>query len=443
MNQNILSWFKLILNERFGIEFNIKKNDRNIIISNEEFEGSIIFDNLEEKFFQFDSNIGCAMWNPAQEGFQSITKQPLYAPTSKPLKLPIIDEKNHDYFIHYDILGLVFWSLNRLEEINSQNTDQYGRFDYKFSHAFTHGYHNQPIVDHWLNILSQVILKIWPKIKLKKNFFRIELSHDVDRPFLSYSGKNFHSYLRNFASSFYHNKLNIYGNLFLSHVGLNYSNHQKDPYDSFDWLMDVAEKNNLKSTFNFLIGGTHIKDGYYSIENKKIKSLIKSIIKKNHKIGIHLSFRSYNDCGLINNELKKFRSFLNQNNINLIEVSSRMHYLKLKLPDTLIYLNNAGVDKDTTLGYPSIGGFRCGTCFTFTGFDPLLNKILNIKISPLILMDTVLTSKKDFNIDQATDLAIDLKHKCKQVNGIFSLLWHNCNLINESSKNLLKDILKK
>ena len=439
MNQNILNWFKLILNERFGIELNIKKNNKNIIISNEEFEGSIIFDNLEEKFFQFNSNISCAMWNPAQEGFQSITKQPLYAPTSKPLKLPIIDKKSHDYFIHYDILGLVFWSLNRLEEINSENTDQYGRFDYKFSHAFIHGYHNEPIIDYWFNILSQVFLKIWPKIKLKKNFFRIELSHDVDRPFLGYGGKNFHSYLRNTVSSFYHSEQNMYGNLFLSHFGLNNSNYQKDPYDSFDWLMDVAEKNNLKSTFNFLFGGSHFRDAYYSIEHKKIKLLISKITQRNHYIGAHLSYRCFDNNQMINRELGEYKYYLKSNNITHQKLTTRMHYLKWKSPNTLKYLDEAGVHLDTSMGYSGSPGFRCGTCHIYTGYDPINHKVLNIKVSPLVLMDTTLTNNK--KLDDKYNIAIDLKNKCKKVNGKFTLLWHNCNLVEEKQKNLFKSLL--
>ena len=44
--------------------------------------------------------------------------------------------------------------------------------------------------------------------------------------------------------------------------------------------MDEIEKYNLNSTFNFIFGGSHLKDSYYSVENKNIKKLISSIVSR-------------------------------------------------------------------------------------------------------------------------------------------------------------------
>ena len=47
----------------------------------------------------------------------------------------------------------------------------------------------------------------------------------------------------------------------------------------------------------------------------------------------------------------------------------------------------------------------------------------------------------NLNLEDAYDVAIDLKNKCKKVNGKFTLLWHNCNLTNDDKKALFKSLI--
>src|SRR5690606_27535596 len=94
--------------------------------------------------------------------------------------------------IHYDILGLTYWMLTRLEEVGRIDLDNHQRFPATSSHAYQHGYLERPIVDEWLNILGQIVQRIWPQLKLKEHRFSIKVSHDVDVPsrygFRSWSG---------------------------------------------------------------------------------------------------------------------------------------------------------------------------------------------------------------------------------------------------------------
>ena len=85
--------------------------------------------------------------------------------------------------IHYDILGLTYWMLNRLEEFDCSSLDSHGRFPATSSHAYKYGYLERPIIDEWMHILGQVIQRQWPKINLKVHNFCLQVSHDVDRPF--------------------------------------------------------------------------------------------------------------------------------------------------------------------------------------------------------------------------------------------------------------------
>ena len=441
MNNNILNWLRIILKERFSSELILEKKNQTLILKTENLNGLIIFDKLQENFLKLKSNINCEKWKPELEGFFSISNKSIFAPTSIPLTLPLIEKEKENYLIHYDILGLAYWSLNRLEEIESDNLDKHKRFDFKSSHAYIHKYLDHPIVDYWFDILSQVIKRLWPKINLKKNKFEIDLSHDVDNPSILYLGKNFHSYLRSIIGKFINGNLNDYKKIVSTYFENNLAISNTDPYNTFEWIMNISEKNNLKNTFNFIFGGSHLLDVYYNIRNKKIRNLIKKISQRNNYIGAHLSYDSYKDNQMINKELNNYKLFLKSNNIKQNNLTTRMHYLKWKSPETLVYLDKAGANLDTSLGYSGSPGFRCGTCHVYTGYDPINHKILDIKVSPLILMDVTLTNNINLNLEDAYDVAIDLKNKCKKVNGKFTLLWHNCNLTNDDKKALFKSLI--
>ena len=89
---------------------------------------------------------------------------------------------NRCHIIHFDIIGLTYWMLARIEEIGRTDLDAHQRLLSTSSHAFKKGYLERPIVDEWLHILGQVIQRQWPSLELKKHLFDMKVSHDVDNP---------------------------------------------------------------------------------------------------------------------------------------------------------------------------------------------------------------------------------------------------------------------
>ena len=87
-------------------------------------------------------------------------------------------------------------------------------------------------------------------------------------------------------------------------------------------------------------------------------------------------------------------------------------------------------------------GFRCGTCHSYPGYDILNNKILNIRVEPLILMDVTLFDYMKLNNKTALNFALDLKNKCKMVEGNFSFLWHNSSLDTDHKKKFYKKLIE-
>jgi hypothetical protein len=99
---------------------------------------------------------------------------------------------------------------------------------------------------------------------------------------------------------------------------------------------------------------------------------------------------------------------------------------------------------DSSLGYADRVGFRCGTCFEYPAFDPILCKKLNIRIRPLVAMEVSVfdyNHAKFFTEDEQLDIFVSLGKICKKFNGYYTLLWHNNNLSN-SHKKIYKNILE-
>jgi hypothetical protein len=113
-----LSWLSLVLNERFGLDFNISLEESSLIMSLKKADAKkILFPILTDSFFINSSNTPCTTWNPQDEGFISPLNTPLPAPCVETLPSPLIEIKENLATINYDILGLAYWMLNRIEEI--------------------------------------------------------------------------------------------------------------------------------------------------------------------------------------------------------------------------------------------------------------------------------------------------------------------------------------
>lgn len=121
-----------------------------------------------------------------------------------------------------------------------------------------------------------------------------------------------------------------------------------------------------------------------------------------------------------------------------------MHYLRWDQPTTLMCWEDAGMTYDSTLGYADTVGFRCGTCHEYVAFNPVEGRSLSLRLRPLISMESSVLSENYMNInhDRAIETFLDLKEKCKNVGGCFTLLWHNSELYCERLRKLYLSVIK-
>lgn len=448
LSENQLNWFQQIFFERFGVKFIFEKREDCIVFKYKESEKLIIFSNMDKEFYTFgEIGLNCYEWNSEKEGMQGIISPILKAPSTKALPSTLINFNEKGAEINYDILGLTFWMLNRLEEIHRTDLDNHERFPAINSHAYKYDYLERPIVDEWLDILQQVIQRVWPNLKLKKHQFSIKVSHDVDVPSRFAFSTPF-SVIKSMASLVLKNN-NIKLALMAPIIYLGSKNkiHPLDPYNTFDWLMNISEKNNLKSAFYFICGRTDkSKDALYEPEHPIIKKMMLEIYKRGHEVGLHPSYNSYNNPEQINFEAQRLKKVCKELGIEQSQWGGRMHFLRWSHPTTLQAWNDAGMSYDSTLGYADQPGFRCGTCHDYTGFNPITDTILNIKVRPLIVMECTVIDKRYLGLgytDKSLQTFIDLKNKCKTVRGNFTILWHNNRFSIELERQLYKRVLER
>ncbi|UJF25316.1 polysaccharide deacetylase family protein [Suttonella sp. R2A3] len=442
----VLNWLSLILKERFGQSFTLTQpqNSLKLTLVNSE-QGHILFPKLEDAFHQSSSDFPCAYWEATKEGWVSVLGQPLVAPCVHELPVQLIEYQADHAVIHYDILGLTYWMLNRIEEIGRKDLDNHERFPAIHSHAYKYDYLERPIVDEWLYVLGQVIEKVWPNIKLKQHQFSMKVSHDVDSPSL-YQFKSWKTIIRMMGGHLLkrHDLKSFFQSPYIK-VTAGSRLHNQDPHNTFDWLMDVSEVNNLTSAFYFICGRTSELDADYEPENQAIKNLIKKMHERGHEIGLHPSYNTYQTPELIKQEADQLRQVLQEEGIEQPMLGGRMHYLRWQHPTTLQAWNDAGMTYDTTLSYADRPGFRCGTCFEYPAFNPTTQQQLDIRVRPLIAMECTVIAERYMNLgctQEAIAKFLELKNKCQKVSGCFTLLWHNSHFNSNEDKQIYQKIIE-
>ncbi|GAA3706791.1 hypothetical protein GCM10022421_12370 [Oceanisphaera sediminis] len=427
-SQAALSWLGVLLQERFGHEFILVHENNSLRLHHSTAVGQIIFDNLFAAFHQSSSDFPCREWNAEAEGYQPAIDDLIPVPGLAALPSRLIEHKEQGTVIHYDILGLTYWMLSRLEEVGRTDLDNHQRFPAASSHAYKHGYLERPIVDEWLHILGQVIQEVWPQLVLKQHQFSMRVSHDVDAP-SQYGFKSWSMIARMMAGHLL-KRHDIKSFVTAPYVKLATRTqlNSADPYNTFDWLMDVSEANNLKSAFYFICGGNHPNDGEYQPEHPVIRNLMRRIHQRGHEIGLHPSYGTYQNPELIKQEAERLHAVMQKEGIIQNVLGGRMHYLRWEQPTTLQAWNDAGMSYETTLSYADRPGFRCGTCFEYQAFNPVTQKILDIRIRPLIAMECTVIDSVYLGLgitDNAQNKFLELKDKCRKLGGCFTLLWHN------------------
>jgi len=141
------------------------------------------------------------------------------------------------------------------------------------------------------------------------------------------------------------------------------------------------------------------------------------------RIGIHPSYASNEEEGLLATELLRLSEILNQD-IRF----SRQHYLKLEMPATYRTLLRHNITCDFTMAYASQPGFRAGICTPYPFYDLELEKECRLTVVPLTVMDGTMRDYLGLSPTEALQVVRQLMAEVEEVGGCFVSLWHNDSL---------------
>ncbi|WP_440880423.1 DUF7033 domain-containing protein [Tenacibaculum sp. C7A-26P2] len=320
--------------------------------------------------------------------------------------------------IPFDIFSASFYLISRYEEYLPHIKDNYERFKASESIAFKNNFLEKPVVDIWAYQFLKELKARYPVYTYKERVFQYISTIDVDNAY-AYKYKSFARTMGGFLKDIYQLEVfNIWDRLAVIF------NLKKDPFDTFQKIIDSKKKHDVRTIFFFLIGNYTSYDTNVSAAKPKFKLLIKDMVDY-ARVGLHPSYYTMKNFEMLKKEKNRLESIT-----NMPVIRSRQHYLRFSLPDTYRKLIDLEVLEDYSMGYASKAGFRASTCTPFYFYDIDFEIQTPLKIFPFAVMDTTLNDYMKLTPKRALGKISDLKKEVKKVNGYFITLFHNESLSN-------------
>jgi len=321
--------------------------------------------------------------------------------------------KSSDPQIPFDIFGAAFWLLSRYEEYLPFKTDEHNRFSYRSSLAYQYDFIQTPLINQWLHQLQIILQNKFPGLKFKENKYRFISTVDVDNAF-KYKHKGFVRALAGYLKDAISKDKKAISERFKVIAG-----SKKDPFDCYSFLVEANKKNRVEAIYFFLLGDYGPNDKNQSATNLSFQSLIKSMADYS-KVGIHPSYGSTNKVKQLKVEVRRLANI-----VHTPVTISRQHYSILRFPQTYNNLLQAGIEKDFSMGYTNLNGFRASYCLPYQWYNIENEMLTPLTINPFCISENTLMyySRKE-NIP-AAELALPLINEVKKHKGQLISIFHN------------------
>jgi hypothetical protein len=437
-NKSLHNWFSDYIFNRLGVQNKVEFKNNEFIF--------LFYDNSKQFAINFKSNGRSGFFELKKSTFFVVNNHSGFVFDYSQLLpkngLACYGVSSFDWFIdtptndsisfNYDFASYAIWALNRVEELDIFSSEKHNRFQIFNSHLNVNSMYLRPIVDEWFLFILNILK--FNGFLVKSNSFNFSISHDIDTVSRYKEVPIIHRILKMFKDLLFNYKI------LFSYFKNPSAFVQCEHSNNLETLMYLSDSINVKSKFYFIVGNSSFRYDYrYYISSNFILNLIKKIISKGHEVGIHYSYNS-SKKRLIRKEWLFFSDLCRK--IGYRIEGGRMHYLRIDFLKTLSQLADAGQNYDNTLTFHEYGGFRCGTCFAYKPFNLISLKMINIEVRPLILMDdSLLNYMNSKDVEKTFEYVKNLIDSCWDVNGTFSILWHNSNLDDEFKLSLYKKIL--
>ena len=336
--------------------------------------------------------------------------------------------------LNLDIFGSCFFMLSRYEELVSSVRDSHNRFPARASVAFKENFLDRPLVNEYVEILWNCLIKISPELRRKKRVFKKRISCDVDHPLDTAGYSLRRTVLRVFARIIRDRKPKIAALDVLNYVFKKFGSDHFDEYrNNISWIMSVNKQAGNEVAFYFIPLQTDLSmEDPSDVRSDKVLSLIRHIVDSGHEVGIHPGYKTYNHPVNFQRSCIAFKQALHNADIDFKKIGGRQHYLRYDISTTPQLWEKNGFHYDSSLGFADRAGFRCGVCYEYKMYDLVNRAKMKLIQRPLVLMETTLLAYENLNLNDGTLLnRISYFEKViRSYKGDFTLLWHNSSLPN-------------
>ena len=194
--------------------------------------------------------------------------------------------------------------------------------------------------------------------------------------------------------------------------------NRKNVYWNFDEMIEIENEYNVKSTCFFLNESCKFQFynpknwklslGRYDIHEDRVVSMIRYLDQNGWEIGLHGSYNSFNNQGLLKKEKEELESIVGHPIIG-----TRQHYLNLN-DNTWSIQNEVGLKYDSSFGFSRNIGYKDNQ---ITPFRPIDNEFI---VFPLVIMDSCYMNTKD-----REEKLKELINITEDSNGVLVINWHN------------------
>ncbi|WP_108807706.1 DUF7033 domain-containing protein [Aquimarina spinulae] len=339
------------------------------------------------------------------------------------------DVKHADSALPFDIFAATFYLLTRYEEYLPHVKDNMGRFPATESIGYIHNFLQDPVIDIWAYKFKKVLLEKYPDLEFREKKFTIIPVFSVAQTFV-YKNKGVLRSIGGGIRDLWKLQFDKLTDRIKVLIGL-----KRDPYDIFDFVIQLQKKKKRKAKALFGLGDYSKYEKNVGYNRPKHHTIIKHIADY-IDVGLKVSYEAISDLSLLKKEKLRIENIVNRR-----LQYSLCSFFKIKLPEAYRNFIELEIGEDYSMGYPKQSGFRAGTCSPFMFYD------LDYEVqTPLVVYSFCFASqgdREDINdlMSARKEISIYID-KVKKVNGIFIPVFSNTLFSDLQNEPFWKSILE-
>ena len=327
---------------------------------------------------------------------------------------------------NFDLPAATLLTLTRAEEIAAGERDAHGRFPASAGIAASQKFLHRPIVDEYGFALEQALQCLVPQWSAERQPLRVKLSHDVDEIGIPFSLRSTvgHALKRRASKASFQDCRSLFTGDLPAYL------------QSVLEIAQLSTRYGLDSAFYWKASPAGKNDSGYDPSHRKVVHVLQWLNERGFENGVHPGYETFRSPHRLTSEVNALRQ-----SIGTYELGGRQHYLRWH-PESWRDWEACGLAYDSTVGFAEQIGFRAGTCIPYRPWLLQENREAKLLEIPLLVMDRTLGYYLKLSPQESFVRVLDCVARCREVGGVFTLLWHNDSLLDPVFGDLYSRLLE-